>query len=1032
VRADGAHALAAAAVSSCRAVHASPESIRARARRLLDAYLLPAVWGEPRPLAVEALHVHGEPIGVAQARAGRFEPFAVGERWGALWDTTWMRMRGAVPGEWAGEEVVARIGLGYAGQTGFGAEALLWHGDAPVQGISPDHSSVLIARPARGGEDVDLLIEAAANPDIDQRAATWPLLMPDPGGAPMLELRRAEICVVRRDVEALCTDMEIVFDLCAHLDQRRARTGALLDALRRACMLVDPENLTASNVAAARAPLDDALRVTGAARRHRVVAQGHAHIDTAWLWPLRETRRKCARSFSTVLSLMDEDPEFRFAASQMVHYAWMREDYPDLFARIRERIAEGRWEVVGGMWVEADCNIASAESLVRQVLHGALFAEEVLGVSPTVGWLPDTFGFPATLPQILLQSGMSAFMTQKISWNQTTAFPHSSFWWEGIDGSRVLTHMPPVATYNGDVSAEEVLRSETAFRDPGASSASLYLFGLGDGGGGPSREMLQRAARMRDVEGLPLLEQGTSGGFFDAVAREDGERLATWRGELYLERHRGVFTSQARIKHDNREAERLLREAETWSALRPGGLRDYYPSAQLDEAWKLTLLHQFHDILPGTSIHWVYEDARRDHARVHAVAGHAIDTALEAIAATVDTEAMQRPYAVFNAASASRRELVEIGSNLHEVEVPALGWAAVDAATPHPGADTVRATTTSMENALLRIEWGADGLLTSIHDKRSGREVLEPGARANLLQIFRDHPTDYDAWEIDADDLRMPTGITHCDTVELIEHGPQRATMRVTRRHGRSTYTQSTTLHAGSARIDFHATVDWQESHRLLKVAFPVAVRAATATYDVGFGTVQRPTHENTAADAAQFEVPAHRWADLSQPDHGVALLNRDKHGYDVRGNTLRLSLLRAPTAPDPRADRGIHEIDYALLPHDGDATAARVAHHAEAYGIPLRAVATTAHRGELPTTGTLLHLDADGAVLVTAVKKSERGEALIVRVCEVGGGGASIALSATTQAALCDLRERPHTPLDPHAPLTLGPYQLATLRFEP
>jgi alpha-mannosidase len=999
---------------------------------MLAAHLRPAIHGARVGLDVEALHVHGEPIGVAEARAGRFVPFAVGERWGALWDTTWFRMRATVPAEWAGDEVVARVGLGYSGQTGFGAEALLWRGDAPVQGISPDHAEVLVARPARGGEVVDLLVEAAANPDIDQAAATWPLLMPDPGGTPMLELRRADVCVVRRDVEALCIDMELVLDLSSHLDQRRARTGVLLDALRRACMLVDPEALSPENVAAARAPLAEALESSGAPRRHRVVAQGHAHIDTAWLWPLRETWRKCARSFSTVLALMDEDPDFRFAASQMVQYQWMRDGYPELFARIRQRVAEGRWEVVGGMWVEADCNVAAAESLVRQLLHGTRFAEEELGVHPRVGWLPDTFGFPATLPQILAQSGMDSFMTQKLWWNDTDTFPHSTFWWEGIDGSRVLTHMPPVATYNGDVSAHEVLRSETGFHDHGVSSSSLYLFGLGDGGGGPTREMLLRARRMRDVDGLPTLEQGTSGDFFARVAAEDGDRLATWRGELYLERHRGVFTTQARTKHDNRLAERLLREAETWSALRPGGLHDY-PAAQLDEAWKLTLLHQFHDILPGSSIHWVHEESQRDHARAHGIAEQAIDTAVQAIAAHIDTSSMARPLVVFNAASAARREMVEIDGNLHAVDVPALGYAALDAAVAHPPSDRVEARDGSIENGLLRIAWDADGLLTSIYDKQARREVVAGGARANLLQVFRDHPSDYDAWEVDADDLRTPVDLTMCDGIEVIERGPARAAVRVTRRHGASTMAQTIALQAGSRRIDVHISVDWRESHRLLKVAFPVAVRAGTASYDVGFGHVARPTHENTTWDAAQFEVPAHRWADLSQPDYGVALLNRDKHGYDVRGNTLRLTLLRAPTAPDPQADRGVHEISYALLPHPGDAVAARVAHHAEAFDLPLRAVPTAPRTGDLPPRASLLHVAATGEVLVTAVKKAERGDALIVRLCEVAGGRAEVAVTPPpgTTTALCDLQERPHTPLDTPS-TTLGPFQLATLRFDP
>jgi alpha-mannosidase len=996
---------------------------------MLDAHLLPAVHGPSLPLTITALHVHGEPIPIAEvhARAADFAPFGIGDAWGAAWDTTWFRLTGAIPTDWAGREVVARVALGYTGQTGFGAEALLWRGDTPAQGISPDHDEICVARPASGGEPVDLLVEAAANPAIDQEAGTWPLLLPDPGGAPLFTLARAELCVVDRDVEALCRDMRLVLDLSSLLDDTGWRAGALLAALQTACMLVDPEHL-ADSVAAADAPLRDVLADTGSNRRHRVIAVGHAHIDTAWLWPLRETRRKCARTFSTVLSLMDADPDFRFAASQMQQYAWVRDDHPELYARIRERVAEGRWEPVGGMWVESDANIASAESLVRQVLHGTLFLLDEFGVQPRVGWLPDTFGFPATLPQILADAGMPYFMTQKLSWNQSNAFPHSTFWWEGLDGTRLLTHMPPVATYNGDVSPGEVLRSERDFRDHGVSSSSLYPFGLGDGGGGPTRQMLQRAHRMRDVDGLPRLEQGTAAEFFERVAAEDADRLPSWRGELYLERHRGVFTTHARIKRDNRIAERLLREAETWSALRPDGLRAY-PAAALDEAWKLTLLHQFHDILPGTSIHSVYDDAARDHRRAHDLAGAAIDDALQAIAARVDTSAMRSPVVIFNAATHARTD------QRCSVTVPGLGYATIDAAsTPEP--TPVTTTADSIDNGVLRITWDTTtGLLTSIFDMQAQREVLAAQAWGNLLQVFKDHPTDYDAWEIDADDLRTPYDITECSSIEV-----RRDALRTVRRYGQSTITQTMTVRPGDRRIDFHTSIDWRESHRLLKVAFRVNVRAATASYDLQFGHVERPTHENTSWDAAQFEVPAHRFADVSEPGYGVALLNDGKHGYDIRGNTLRLTLLRATTAPDPTADRGAHEFTYALLPHSGDLVEGRVAEHAEAWELPLREVPTTAHAGDLPPTAALITVESHGAahVVATAVKKSERGEALVVRLCEVAGGRGSATIrvpqAAAARAARCDVIERPGEPLPIEGGaviLDFRPFQLATLRFD-
>ncbi len=1019
-------------------MHDQPVLLWARAKRLLDAYLRPAVYGAALPLDVAALHVHGEPISVEAARRGAFQPFAVGDPWGAAWDTTWFRMRGTVPAAWAGCEVVARLGIGFAGLTGFGAEALVWEGDTPLQGISPNHDEVPVACPARGGEPVDLLVEAAANPFVDGQTPVFPLLLPDPGGTPLLRLERAELCTVDRGLDAFCRDLALVLDLSTQLGGEGARAGRLLGALRQACTLIDPES-PGDSLPAAHAALQEALSSPGAPRRHRLVVQAHAHIDTAWLWPVREARRKCARSFSTVLALMRRHGDFRFACSQVQHYAWMRDHYPALWAGIRERVATGQWEPVGGMWVESDCNVASAESLVRQVVHGKLWLIEELGREPQVGWLPDTFGYPATLPQILREAGMPWFVTQKIWWNQVDVFPHSSFWWEGIDGSRVLAHFPPAGTYNGDASASQLLGSERSFHDHAASSASMYLFGFGDGGGGPTRGMLEQLDRVHDCDGLPLVEHGTARDFFARVEAEDGAALATWRGELYLERHRGVFTTQGAVKRGNREAERLLREAETWSCLHPEGL-GAYPAQALDEAWKLTLLHQFHDILPGSSIHSVYDEAARDHARVHEVARQAIDAATQAIAARVDTAGMAQPVLVFNAASAPRTEVVDVAGEPRMVSVPACGYAVVDAAepaAPDSAHDAVTLGSNSMANGVLQVSWDGDGLLTSVYDLEARREVLAAGERGNLLQLFRDHPADYDAWELERDDLADPEPLTGCESIEVVERGPLRAAVRIVRRFGESSLTQVMSLRAGSRRLDFATTVDWHESHRLLKVAFPTAVVAGRAAFDVGFGHVERPTHENTSWDAAQFEVPAHRFADLSEHGYGVALLNDCKHGYDVRGGTLRLSLLRAPTMPDPLADRGLHHFTYALYPHPGGLQEGGVVAAAEALDLPLRCVTATSHRGDLPTSAAALTLQGDG-VAVTAVKKAERGEALVVRLCEVHGGRTRVRLSLGApirSVARCDLLERPREPISAGdggaVELELGPFQLATLRFE-
>ncbi|TMF10809.1 MAG: alpha-mannosidase, partial [Chloroflexi bacterium] len=563
-----------------------------------------------------AFPVRGEPVSYADAIRGTFAPIQVGDPWGPPWSTTWFHVRGRVPESWAGRRVVASFDLGFDGPTGFTCEALAWKDGKPWRGVDPNHRWLPIH-----GQDVDFYLEAAANPRATEQG-------PEPA-ASMIALRESP---------------EPAF------------------VLREAALAI----------------LEDTPSTDGRIDlSHRITAVGHAHIDTAWEWPLREAKRKVGRSWSTQLALMDEYPDYVFAASQPAQYEWIKESYPDIYRRIQEKVVAGSWEPVGAMWVEADCNLPSGESLVRQLLHGKRFFMREFGYETKILWLPDVFGYPGNLPQLMAEAGCDFFLTQKLSWNDTNKPEHHTFIWEGIDGTRIFTHFPPADTYNGSFTAEEVERSVRNFKDPASSNRSLYLFGWGDGGGGPQPEMIEAAHRLG-------VELGRAADFFEKAAAESHD-LTTSAGELYFELHRGTYTSQSRTKRLNRQAQQALKEAEMWSVA-----AGEYPQGELDALWKSLLLNQFHDILPGSSIDWVYEEAERDLSRVADDANSIADVAVKSIAGAGER------FAVFNASSHPRGG------------APSCGWAVVDR---QPSISSQ-----SLENEFLRVEWNDGGALTSIWD----------------------------------------------------------------------------------------------------------------------------------------------------------------------------------------------------------------------------------------------------------------------------------------------------------------------------
>ena len=1012
--------------------------------RVCKRLVKPAIYADRVPLDVQAHHVRGEPIGVGEARNREYVPFAVGEQWGGTWDTTWFRMRAEIPPEWEGSEVAALIDLGGADMVGFTAEGLVWDGNQPRQGLHLKHREYVVAQPATGGESIDLLIEAAANPIPPWGTSPWPLLMPDVDGPPIYGLGRAELAIVRRDVEALYFDMLVLTEVLLVVPAEAPRAGDVYGALQLACdVIAAADDDVAAAASDARLALAEVLAQPAGPDAHRVSAVGHAHIDSAWLWPIRETKRKCARTFSNALRLMEDYPDYHFSASQAQQYEWMKQLYPPLYDRMRAQVEAGRFEPIGSMWVEADCNIPSGESLVRQIVHGKRFFLDEFDRETTDLWLPDVFGYSAALPQILKEAGITSFLTQKMSWSETNRFPHSTFWWEGIDGTRILTHFPPADTYNGNMTVGELAKSERQFAQRAESKHSLYPFGYGDGGGGPTRAMLESAVRLVDLEGAPRVEFDTVASFWEKVRAEAGD-FPVWVGELYLEYHRGTYTTNGPIKQANRRNEQALRAAELWSvaAGEPGNEWSVYPSDALDETWKLLLLNQFHDIIPGSSIHWANEDCMRDHAQIAEVAGELIGSAQRAIVQQVDTSGMTRPFVVFNAASRDRRELVEIPTTaggapeLVSVAVPACGYSTIDLDAARPSFVAVSVSDRSLENELLRATWDDNGLLVSIYDKEFQREVLAPGAQANVFQLHDDNPADFDAWNVDIEYLDHRVDLTEITSIEVVERDALRAAVRFVREFGDSKITQTLRLVSGSRRLDFDTEVEWHEHHKFLKVAFPVDVHASRATYEIQYGHLERPTHVNTSWDVARFEVCAHRWADLGEPGYGVALLNDCKYGYDIHGNVMRLSLLRSPGWPDPESDQGMHQFSYALYPHAGDLREAGVIAEAEAFNIPLVSIPAEAGRpGVRPLAASVVRSDRPN-VTVEAVKKADREDALVVRVTESWGTRGRVEITTPLPVmwvTRVDVLEREIAGLpcvDGMVELDLKPFEIVTLKF--
>lgn len=985
-----------------------------------------------------------------------------GEIWKGRDLYLWMQKEVDIPSNWENKTVVGIFDFGETGAgNNSGFESLFYLNDKPYQGVDSNHKEVFLPKDINGTR-VELIFRL------------WTGL--EGGGIPREQehrINRAQLAWLDEKVDDLFYNASVILETIGELDEYSPDKVHLTKILNNAFKLIDwayPGNEDFYN--SLHEASDYLNKEIDKIDKHSVVnvtCIGHTHIDVAWLWRLKHTREKCARSFSTVLRLMERYPEYIFLQTQPQLYEYVKNDYPELYEAIKQKVKDGNWEVDGGMWLEADCNIPSGESLVRQILVGSRFIKEEFNKDVEYLWLPDVFGYSWALPQILKKSGIDMFMTTKISWNQYNRMPHDTFKWRGIDGSEILTHFITTPepwsqpgswfyTYNGRLTPKTVKGVWDAYTDKGITNDLLVSYGFGDGGGGVNREMLEYRKRLDKMPGLPNVKTGKASEYFrclkEKVEKTD-EYVHTWDGELYLEYHRGTYTSQAYTKMMNRKLELLYRETEWLSTVACLTNNDWslYANNEITKGWKTILRNQFHDIIPGSSITEVYEDAKQEYKEAEDIALD-IQNKLEEIYINKD----EHTWTIVNNSNWDRNESIDIkcdedgsfydedGNKLkyqrnkdeYTVEIkniPALGYKRIILKI-----DDVQDDNNSVfeycdgkiSTPKYNIEWNEYGQLISIYDKENKREVLAKGERGNVLQMFEDKPMAHEAWDIDIFYQEKMREVKDLQSVELIEDGNIKAVIRFKYKYMNTTISQDMIVYANSNRIDFKTNVDWREKKQLLKVAFVVDIRSTMATYDVQFGNVKRPTHWNTSWDRARFESVAQQWVDLSERNYGVSLLNNCKYGHDIKDNVMRLTLLKSATHPDPVQDQGEQNFTYSLLPHSGDFIDGNTVKHAYELNQPLKSI-----KGMLKSeVKKQLFKFNDANILVDAIKKAEDEDMIIIRFHDYSGSRQNVSIDSDYEITgwmETNLMEKPIENLrnENSINVVVNPYEIKTLMIK-
>lgn len=951
----------------------------------------------------------------------------------------WFRCELRLSPEMAGLPVYLCVETGRSGWDALNPQFTLYVDGELRQGMDVNHRDLLLTSSARGDEVYNLLMQGYSGDSQEPVALRL-----------SLEARHPE-------VSALYHDLRVPLEAAQLMQPEDGSYITIMGALNAAINLLDLRQLNSTafhaSVQAARAYLKEHLYSLEAAPDSPCIhCVGHTHIDVAWLWPLRVTEDKALRSFATVIQYMQEYPEYLFMSSQPQLYAYVEALSPALFARIREAQRLGRWEAEGAMYVEADCNLSGGEALVRQILHGKRYFKEKFGVDNRLLWLPDVFGYSAALPQILRKSGIDYFMTTKISWNERNRFPYDSFLWEGIDGSRVLSHFSPsrdynlqpparsnenrhYTTYNAVLGAKQLMGAWQRYQQKDLSTIALMSFGHGDGGGGPTRDMLEAYTRLhKGLPGVPKAQMNHSLPFFEALEQQvkDDPALPCWVGEIYLEYHRGTYTSMARNKRLNRQSEYALINNELYSLMANELMNQPYPAQRLLKGWEVLERNQFHDILPGSSIKEVYEDSLKEYEALGRENGDICQQALNALSEGAACEAgdilVYNPNShAFDAAVAfplpEGAELPQVWDGERALPtqrdaqgtgrfsmgaVPAKGYKSFRLSGKAAEGSTAAISGRRFETWRYVIDFDEQMQIASLYDKLAGRQLIREGAQGNRLMSYEDRPHRYDAWDVNDYYSQHNWPIEGLDSWQVEENGPVRCVIAIRRSYLSSTIEQRIILYARDSRIDFENLWDWKESHILVKALFPVDVHANEATYEIQFGHVKRPTHFNTSWDQARFEVCHHKWLDLSEEGYGVSLINNCKYGADVHFGVIGLTLLKSATWPNPDADRELHRFTYALLPHVGSWQEAGVLQAAYALNNPALAMVKQGQGGSLPPAMSFVS-SSEPNVVIEAVKQAEDGEACVVRLYEAYGRRTSAQLRFhldIAQARLCSLME--------------------------
>lgn len=988
-------------------------------------------------------------------------PISEGEVWGRDWESGYFQLDAIVPAKWEGQRLAARLD--------FGSEALIYDEESvPLYSLTngsqynPFYQKELYqlgTYPASAR--IHLLVEAAANGlfGLTRTDALPSRDNPHRHGRWEARLGKLLLGVWDEEMWRLALDASHLWNLYGALEPQSVRASRCLRALSDA--------MNAFAQYGARAARDLLMlqlsKPANASSLHTTVV-GHAHIDTAWLWPLAETRRKVARTFASQLELISRYPDYIFGASSPQHYQWLKEDHPIVMQKIRQAVADDRWELQGGMWVEPDCNLVSGESLVRQILHGKNWFKREFDRDVTTCWIPDVFGYPASLPQILVKSGLPFFLTQKMSWSKFNPFPHDTFNWRGIDGSSVLTHFPPEQTYNSDGLPGDLIKAERLFHEKDWLDEFMTLLGIGDGGGGPKEEHIEHIMRSKDLEQVPKAAFGKAGAFFKRLS-EVKASLESWTGELYLEYHRGTYTTQAWMKRCNRRMEEGIRSLEALLCCLPA---TEYPRQEMDTLVKTMLMLQFHDILPGSSIHQVYEDA----TALYELTFEKMRKLTEAVVQKLfsrDEENLviynclveHGPCIVRLPMAYSERTLLDNWGTqtptqsirdfngeailVTLVEVPSQGFLTLhqgDACSPPTEStkDFSQKTRASedlvLENPLVYYKFAPDASIVEAYDKIAGRQIVAIGDKGNLLAIYHDTPHNYEAWDIDFYYPEQLCAYAQQVSFERAGRGPVLEGIRFHLRIGESDLIQDIWLSTDSTSLTFHTRIDWKETRKLLRVDFPVDPLATEANCEIPFGYISRPSIENTGWDFAKFEFCARRYVDVSVAGYGIALINESKYGYSCRNGRLGMSLLRAPLNPDPDADMGIHEFSYRLIPHSGSLIDSNVMHEAALFSHQPQVFpcASLRRTSICRTTNLPLHIVGEG-VTVEALKLAEHEDVKIIRLVEALGQRCTIRLQSSApgiSVVETDLVEQVLPGAHPCAlpfDITLNPFEIRTFK---